>query len=191
LCEGDQGSPRGPQTALLLFLLALLRRFTRCSNSGTPRLPLIGGVYDASTVVPLGSVFFETVFFRPHSRYQSFDCPRNFGTLRSCEQKKIRVTTLQIINISMRAVTARLRRLAHRLKQQLAQSMVSTSRSLCIEPPNRAKRLSSHRYDPQFQLPCRAAIGKLDGRRMFSFFLPTQGAKRVANWQATFLLDAN
>ena len=149
---------------------------------------------DASTVVPTGSLLFENGFLETGTPgHQSFDLPETLARFGVASKTEIRLTApdyYQDFNVGT-DYSSGFGDLLLGLKQQVGPIHgfdISLVASLSI--PTGSKRLSSHGYDPQFQLPwSRGLSANWTAAGMFSFFLPTEQPKRVPTGQVTFLLD--
>lgn len=149
---------------------------------------------DASTVVPAGSLLFENGFLETGTPGQrSFDLPETlvrFGVSSKTELRFTLPDNYQDFNAGAGYASGWGDSLVG-LKQQLGPIHgfdISLVASLSL--PTGAKRLSSHGYDPQFNLPwSRSLSANWTVAGMFSFAWPTQGQKRLPTGQATFLFD--
>jgi len=172
---------RWPQTALLLLLIGraspihkMARIRARHHYTDRRRLP---------TQVPLFPWevwFFEKGFLQTGTPgYQSFDCPELWHASELRERRNPSYN-LTIINISCGAVTLGLRRLAHRLKQQLGSIHGFDVRSLCHRAPNGANAYQATVMIHSFNCRGRAGYRQTGRPQDVFFFSATQGAKRVA-----------
>lgn len=149
---------------------------------------------DASTVVPAGSLLFENGFLETGTPGQrSFDFPETllrFGVSNKTELRFTLPDIYQNFNAGPGFASGWGDSIVG-VKQQLGPIHgfdISLVASLSL--PTGAKRISSHGYDPQFQLPwSRSLSTNWTAAGMFSFIWPTQGPKRVPTGQTTFLFD--
>ena len=149
---------------------------------------------DASTVVPTRSLLFENGVLETGTPGQrSFDLPETlvrFGIFSKTELRFTLPDDYQNFNGGAGYVSGWGDSLVG-LKQQLGPIDgfdISLVASLSL--PTGARRLSSHGYDPQLNLPwSRSLSTNWTAAGMFSFFWPTQGPKRVPIGQTTFLFD--
>jgi hypothetical protein len=185
----------------LLFLLYLNGAFLPAQDSPPPAAAASGPITtdrpaftDASTVVSAGSLVFENGFLETGTPGQrSFDFPETLARLGISDKTEIRLTVpdyYQNFHAGMGYGSGWGDTLLG-LKQQLGPTQgFDVSLVVSVSLPTGAKRLSSHGYDPQFQVPwSRGLSANWTAAGMFSFFWPTEGPKRVPTGQVTFLLD--
>ncbi len=151
-------------------------------------------ITDASTVVGTGVLVFENGFLETGTPGQeSFDLPETLIRYGVTSKTELRLTTPDYYdNFNAGAgYGSGFGDLLIGLKQQLGPVHgFDVSLVASVSVPTGAHRLSSHGYDPQFQLPwSRGVSANWTAAGMFSFFLPTQGTKRVPLGQVTFLMD--
>ena len=168
--------------------------FLRAQSSIPPITTDRPAFTDASTVVPAGSLLFENGFLETGTPGQrSFDFPETLARFGISSKTELRFTipdNYQNFNAGA-GYSSGWGDSVVGVKQQLGPIHgfdMSLVASLTI--PTGAKRLSSHGYDPQFQLPWSHSLStNWTVAGMFSFFWPTQGPKRVPTGQTTFLFD--
>ena len=152
-------------------------------------------ITDASTVVPKGDLQFENGFTETGNQgQQSFDFPETLVRFGLTSKTELRFTApdyFQNFNMGSGFATG-WGDLSLGVKQQLAATTGGFDASLVVllSFPTGAKNISSHGYDPQFQLPWSHPVSKnWTAAGMFSLSWPTQGASRNLTGQASFLLD--
>ncbi len=151
-------------------------------------------ITDASTVVGFGSLVFENGFLETGTPgHDSFDLPETLLRLGVASKTEVRITAPDYYdNFNAGAgYGSGFGDLLIGLKEQLGPVHgFDVSLVVSLSVPTGAKRLSSHGYDPQFQLPwSRGVSANWTAAGMFSFFLPTVGPRRVPTGQVTFLMD--
>jgi hypothetical protein len=152
-------------------------------------------ITDASTVVPKSELVFENGLTETGNQgQQSVDLPETLLRFGITSKTEFRFTAPDYFaNYNDgRGGASGFGDLALGVKQQL----VATSNGFDIALiaslsfPTGADRLSSHGYDPALLLPWSHPISKnWTAAGMFSVAWPTEGARRNATGQASFLLD--
>jgi hypothetical protein len=151
-------------------------------------------ITDSSTVVPSGALLFENGFSETGSQGQrSFDFPETlvrFGLTSKSELRFGAPDYYQDFNAGG-GFGSGWGDLSLGLKQQLiANSRFDASLVVFLSFPVGATIISSHGYDPAFQLPWSHALSKnWTAAGMFSVLWPTEGARRNLTGQASFFLD--
>ncbi len=179
---------------MLLFIVRLLAP-AQSAPSPPPAITTDRPAFtDASTVVPAGDVVLENGFLETGTPNQaSFDFPETIARIGISDKTEFRITPPDYYeNLKAGAGYASgFGDLLLGVKQQLGPAHgFDFSLVVSLSIPAGARRLSSHGYDPQFQLPwSRSLSANWTAAGMFSFFIPTQAGKRVAAGQVAFLFD--
>jgi len=152
-------------------------------------------ITDSSIVVPKGDLQFENGFTETGNQGQSsFDFPETLARFGLTSKTELRFTApdyFQNFNVGSGFATG-WGDLSLGVKQQLVATAEGFDASLVISLsfPTGANSISSHGYDPEFQLPWSHPISKnWTAAGMFSLLFPTEGASRNLTGQASFLLD--
>jgi len=149
---------------------------------------------DASTVAPSGTLLFENGFTETGSQGQSsFDFPETlirFGLTSRTELRLSPPDYFQNFNTGL-GFGSGWGDLVVGVKQQLvANSGFDAALVASLSFPLGASIISSHGFDPAFQLPWSHPISKnWTAAGMFSLLWPTEGSRRILTGQASFLLD--
>jgi Putative MetA-pathway of phenol degradation len=152
-------------------------------------------ITDSSTVVPSGYLLFENGFTETGNQGQSsFDFPETLARFGLTSKTELRFGVpdyFQNFNPGS-GFGSGWGDLTLGVKQQLVATQGGFNASLVVSLsfPTGANAISSHGYDPQFQLPWSHPISKnWTAAGMFSVLWPTEGAGRNLTGQASFLLD--
>jgi hypothetical protein len=149
----------------------------------------------SSIVVPSGSLVFENGFTETSNQgQQSFDFPETLVRFGLTSKTELRFTAPDYYQnfYTGTGFGTGLGDLSLGLKQQLITRATGFDASLIVSLsfPTGANSVSSHGYDPQFELPWSHPLPKnWTAAGMFSLLWPTQGNSRNLTGQATFLLD--
>jgi hypothetical protein len=149
---------------------------------------------DASTVVPSGYLVFENGLAETGSQGQQVvDFPETLARFGLTSKMELRFTAPDYFhNFSAGGAGSGFGDLSLGVKQQLFATSGGFDASLVVSLsfPTGAQPLSSHGYDPSFQVPWSHPISKnWTAAGMFSLLWPTQGARRNLTGQASFYLD--
>jgi hypothetical protein len=152
-------------------------------------------ITDASTVVPKSEMMFENGLTETgYQGQQSVDLPETLVRFGITSKTEFRFTAPDYFaNYNAgRGVASGFGDLALGFKQQLVARSNGFDVALIgsLSFPVGADRLSSHGYDPGVLLPWSHPISKnWTAAGMFSVAWPTQGGRRNATGQASFLID--
>jgi hypothetical protein len=149
----------------------------------------------SSIVVPSGELQFENGFTETGNQGQSsFDFPETlarFGLTSKTELRFVAPDYFQNFNAG-RGFASGWGDLSLGVKQQLFATQKGFDASLVVSLsfPMGADKISSHGYDPSFQMPWSYSISKnWTAAGMLSLLWPTEGRTRNLTGQASFLLD--
>lgn len=152
-------------------------------------------ITDSSIVVPRGYLQFENGFTETGNQGQrGFDLPETLVRFGLTSKTELRFTPpdyFQNFDTSS-GFGSGWGDLSFGIKQQLAATSGGFDASLVVllSFPTGSNTISSHGYDPEFQLPWSHPVSKnWTAAGMFSFSWPTEGANRNLTGQASFLLD--
>jgi hypothetical protein len=149
---------------------------------------------DSSTVVPSGDLLFENGFTETGNQAQStVDLPETLVRFGLATKTELRFTAPDyFVNSNQgRGFSSGWGDLSLGVKQQLvATSGLDASLVVSLSFPTGSSAISSHGYDPAFQLPWSHSLSKnWTAAGMFSLLLPTEGPRRNVTGQASFLVD--
>jgi hypothetical protein len=149
----------------------------------------------SSIVVPSGELQFENGFTETGNQGQrSFDFPETlarFGLTSRTELRLVAPNYFQNFNAGS-GFASGWGDLSLGVQQQLFATKGGFDASLLVSLsfPTGADKISSHGYDPSFQLPWSYSLSKnWTAAGMFSVLWPTEGAKHNLTGQASFLLE--